>query len=438
MDKEFETDTLDNMNGNFYRDMNLRLGQPANNNIIDTLEESTEKVIQISARQNTFFKIMEKEIGSQIPIYLKHLLTFLGYDCAAAMKNFNESTITELEKFAREDLSNILANSISKGIKKSDFYGNIFATQPNKFIIVSGHKKFLLEMVEIIKSKPLQSFFNANVVHASTSTIGSTTQQSKQVKNSLSVDRNLLEEEKKLISLLKSWYLRRKSDSKATEDTEKQSAHNFIQTFLNKPTDYVTVSIKESLEGPPGDLFTYSAILKCSVCGKLIPAIKAEYGSKKQEIRKTRWVFSNFTKHVENKHLIPTQRKITSEGKLNQPRITTVFKNITNNTANNPNDRIATTSQGKTLIPVSLRSTTQVNAKRRKRSSIKAKSLEKKCKKNVENAIESDTSSDTNNEGYQKGSEEMSFSESINDSEEDKNEEQKKETNSGEEFLGAV
>lgn len=64
-----------------------------------------------------------------------------GFDNPASLSKMNEKHIADIEKFAREDLKDLLPpNAVKK------FYYNLFERIPDRFKIVSGHLLLLSQL----------------------------------------------------------------------------------------------------------------------------------------------------------------------------------------------------------------------------------------------------------------------------------------------------
>lgn len=72
-----------------------------------------------------------------LPIYVQNLLMYCGYDNYQSLSKIEANDIEKMEKFAQNDLANLLENHEQK-----EFYG-IFAKNTKLFKIAEGHKKIL-------------------------------------------------------------------------------------------------------------------------------------------------------------------------------------------------------------------------------------------------------------------------------------------------------
>lgn len=78
---------------------------------------------------------------SQIPTYLKNILTLSGFDNIISLQNLDDAAIIEIERFARDQLHLF----IPEDAKLEDYY-NIYNNNPEMFTIVAGHKILLREI----------------------------------------------------------------------------------------------------------------------------------------------------------------------------------------------------------------------------------------------------------------------------------------------------
>lgn len=97
------------------------------------IHSSIGAIVLAEANSNLLWKIVEKETGVALPLYLKVLLHFFGFETAASMKYFRESLFFDMENFARHELQNYLNNYD----QRVHFLG-VFAAHPSRFQILPG------------------------------------------------------------------------------------------------------------------------------------------------------------------------------------------------------------------------------------------------------------------------------------------------------------
>lgn len=76
--------------------------------------------------------------------YIKLLLNYGGYDNIISIAKLDDACITELERFTREDLSNLLSEN-----ELMELFGKIYHRNPSFFKIPDGHKKLLLYLRDL-------------------------------------------------------------------------------------------------------------------------------------------------------------------------------------------------------------------------------------------------------------------------------------------------
>lgn len=102
--------------------------------------------------QRDFWKIVEEGTTLKLPVYLKNLLDFTGFNNEYSLRNFDSSKhIPELENFARDVMLQYV-NQPSSFASKEDFFGP-FSKCPNLFTISSGFKLMLEKVSLFCKSK---------------------------------------------------------------------------------------------------------------------------------------------------------------------------------------------------------------------------------------------------------------------------------------------
>ncbi|XP_046409393.1 uncharacterized protein LOC124306968 isoform X3 [Neodiprion virginianus] len=254
-------------------------------------KESMAKTIAGNVKEQKFWVVIRKELGVDPPLYLKHLLTCLGFDSAAALKNLSSEAFLEMEKFAQTDMLGLLGED---GYTKSDFFG-IYSNTPEQFRILRGHRFCLFEIQKYIIEKGLNHFATAEQDINEKLTNIKAKKETKETLKAVSgkksdpqsrKSQDLLSEEDQLYMLIKNWFSKQPDGEETFKD------------YLESPKNrYIEVSVKEDVD----EEITYSGKISCCLCKTKITAHKAEYG--KSVPRKTRWVCQNFMKHVKEKHL---------------------------------------------------------------------------------------------------------------------------------------
>lgn len=90
---------------------------------------------------------VETQLSTKVPDYIKKLLQFNGFDNVFAMSKFDDSHLSSIETFAREDLPDL--------IPKEDYplyFGMLFAKNVNKFKFLPGHKVLLKGIAQTLES----------------------------------------------------------------------------------------------------------------------------------------------------------------------------------------------------------------------------------------------------------------------------------------------
>lgn len=261
--------------------------------VITSIAAAVLEIVQ----KNLFWDQIRREIGIELPLHIKILLHFNGYESAASIKNVSDSLFTELEEFAKEELYTFMDSNDFK----PDFYG-IYYNNISKFRILSGYRHSIKEIQNYIKEKSLLHFcpnevdkVNREVDRKSQEKLlGATSKQAEKISvartKTSTNDSLLLFHETALYNIIKKFYL-------AVDNSK-----TLFTTFFNgSKRQFVQVFIKEDTAGG------YGAKLKCCLCSKIIPAGLYEY-----KINKFRWVYRNFTNHVKT-HLKDQELQLISQ-----------------------------------------------------------------------------------------------------------------------------
>lgn len=95
--------------------------------------DSTDLAVQ----DNLFWKTVEEISMEPIPLYLKRIITAAGYARYSALKNISGEFKSEIEGFAREQMTMF---------QKTPENFHIFHRDPRQFRIVPGHWNLLQEV----------------------------------------------------------------------------------------------------------------------------------------------------------------------------------------------------------------------------------------------------------------------------------------------------
>lgn len=93
----------------------------------------------------SFWEALEKNMGSSIPSNLKNILSFMGYSCTVALKNFDSAVhIPKIEKFMRDKLHKMIPQT-----QYEDYYGK-FKADPKEFELM-GYELVLKGISDFIQ-----------------------------------------------------------------------------------------------------------------------------------------------------------------------------------------------------------------------------------------------------------------------------------------------
>ncbi|CAG9768534.1 unnamed protein product [Ceutorhynchus assimilis] len=93
------------------------------------------------------FEEAERALNIKIPEILKNLLNSCGYENEALIAGMTKATITEIEKFARTDLFQLIDEE-----DRAKYYG-IYSKNPKIYKMLPAHQQVLLWMIEHFKKK---------------------------------------------------------------------------------------------------------------------------------------------------------------------------------------------------------------------------------------------------------------------------------------------
>lgn len=109
-------------------------------------EDPAADLIKTSAK--TWWQSFEAECGVKLPTYLKNLLILNGFDNTISLSELTDEDIVSIEKFAREDLEDLL----ELGTPLKSYYG-IYEKKSKAFKIVPGHRILLKRIVDYCGKK---------------------------------------------------------------------------------------------------------------------------------------------------------------------------------------------------------------------------------------------------------------------------------------------
>lgn len=235
------------------------------------------------------YALVREKFHEEVPLYLKNILKHSGYDNRLSLANITEKEINQIELFAKTQLKYILLKK--SNVNYEEFY-HLYNDNIEDFIILPGHKKFLLAIGEMCgeennKMKLKESFFSddyntkrrkiSNLPIPTTSEeIGSDACES--INGDKSGDSvNSQEEYRYVYDICYQWI-------KKFSDTLSEPEQNKVIETLHRLEIKISAS---SLEDT-----VYYAYIKCSLCQTEIKTQK--------RIRKegnSTWLISNFYKH---------------------------------------------------------------------------------------------------------------------------------------------
>lgn len=106
------------------------------------METNPESTIQTKS----ILDVLNEDIGP-IPSYLMNLFEFLGYNTYESLKDFSVYDITEVERFARDDLLRLINDSVDERKK----YFGPYHSCVKMFRILPGHKKLISSIPTYMK-----------------------------------------------------------------------------------------------------------------------------------------------------------------------------------------------------------------------------------------------------------------------------------------------
>lgn len=99
-----------------------------------------------TGKTKSILDVINEDIGP-IPPYLMNLFEFLGYNTYETLKDFSIKDVDDIERFAREDLTRLIIDTVEE---KKKYYGPYHGF-PKIFRILPGHKKLILSISTYMK-----------------------------------------------------------------------------------------------------------------------------------------------------------------------------------------------------------------------------------------------------------------------------------------------
>lgn len=114
------------------------------------MEIIEEAAIQKATR--IFWNVVESEIKTVIPLYIKNILMCYGYYSAFTIQLFKREQIPRLEMFVRCKMDLFIDKKWPFNKYNRDYY-SVFYNDPKKFYIIEGHQDLIVEIVDFVKNK---------------------------------------------------------------------------------------------------------------------------------------------------------------------------------------------------------------------------------------------------------------------------------------------
>lgn len=213
------------------------------------------------------FTEIEDNLNIEIPNCLKLMLKANGYENRALLANINDATITEIEKFGRETLPELI-----KADRYEEYYGPLFKDNVLVYTIVSGHRK-LISMIADYCKKSISSnsgnsvkSFTMRKSSSASKTVEPLIEATDQTKDDCHIKNTLL-----------AWI------KKSYKDRHQ------------KTLEIDTLQVRIKMADANAETCAY---VKCCFCD--ISICLRKFASK--ETRNPRWVYANFHRHI-NLHI---------------------------------------------------------------------------------------------------------------------------------------
>ncbi|CAG9767012.1 unnamed protein product [Ceutorhynchus assimilis] len=289
---------------------------PRESPIINPVEEPVEEFEAILAKV-------------QIPKNIKSLLSYCGWNSVSTFQNISESDIDEMERFARDDLSQLL-----EGTELKEFFG-VFAKKPSLFKLHGGHRQLLRNIKVMCKAtSQIKCSKCLSKCKCMCKDLGKHTAGKKRVKNA----EKTREKRKKDIEQCT------EEPSNVEQDKNNKKGHNFSEAESEEPSgepqveplshlklvigNYIksfsnkilkdndeAINIKSKIGNIQlsSDIPT-SAKVKCLLCDASIKVsrVVGKYGKK--------WITSNFNHHFKAHFKEKNQTENETENQTAKPR----------------------------------------------------------------------------------------------------------------------
>lgn len=216
-----------------------------------------------------FWTKLEDELGTFVPHHVKNILKFNNLDNPVSFRGMTDEIIGELEKFAKTAMLPLIEED---GQDLKEYYG-IFYRKPENFQFVIGDKILIKQLVDFVKSKPLDYWGRIRTSKQHNMTSGSNPSTNRPF------DIDTQAEKRKLQRQMKTMF-----SKNCTELSEP------MRVKLEKEL-LIDVMAKQNFEN---NTTIYEATIACPLCSNVISFTKVSETGKS----KTRWITSNFKRHV--------------------------------------------------------------------------------------------------------------------------------------------
>lgn len=220
-----------------------------------------------------FWTKLQNELGIYIPCHMKNILRFSNLDNPISFRGISEDIILELEEFAQTSMFTLIEDK-NEDLKK--YYG-IYHKNPEKFKFVIGDKLLLQQLVEFVKNKPIHYWGDIR----SSSQHNTITSIQHALNHPFEID---TEAQKKKLQRQIATMVKKNSAKFSLEFGESER----LSVEKNVVIDVTAKQNKENTN------VTYEAKITCPICSKVTTFTKIAG----KEYSKTRWIISNFTRHV--------------------------------------------------------------------------------------------------------------------------------------------
>lgn len=101
-------------------------------------------------QHSDLFDNIEESLGIHLPLYLKNILKYSGYDNRLSLANITEADIRDIEAFAR---SSLMIHLKDKKVKNYEDFYHIFSDNIENFMILPGHQKLIMAIGTMLAEK---------------------------------------------------------------------------------------------------------------------------------------------------------------------------------------------------------------------------------------------------------------------------------------------